>query len=375
MINGYVSQAVTLSTLAIRLALATQAGAAISMLASTLIERHGVPLHQAPSISIMRFINNGPVLSAFDLWSGGHWYRNSLIYTLLILLACTTSISQFTSTLLLWDIESGNVLGFPAEKDLDAGFSMNDYMEHFRTLLTQAPNYWASTPSTYNTFAEWSIGADALPDHAVDTGPTIRALLPITSNNDLLELEEYNGTASLFDARVSCVRPTIEDAAFNFDLQVLENFTGTLFPVSVPEEIERNSILSTTGIFPEGFPFTCRMDNMQVGKSFVVCALPRTAGGLINSLDPMNNKSLIHSLDPPDPGVGLWHASSSNGSGFQWPVLMGHTVLFWTRTPGENQASSNRSGGFDIAENGPWLEYTLRDTGDTWSVSACFDAL
>lgn len=323
----------------------------------------------------MRFINNGPVLSAFDLWSGGHWYRNSLIYTLLILLACTTSISQFTSTLLLWDIESGNVLGFPAEKDLDAGFSMNDYMENFRTLLTQAPNYWASTPSTYNTFAEWSIGADALPDHAVDTGPTIRALLPIMSDNDLLELEEYNGSASLFDARVSCVRPTIKDDAFNFDLQVLENFTGTLFPSSVPEEIERNSILSTAGVFPEGFPFTCRMDNMQVGKSFVVCALPRTAGGLINSLDPMNNKSLVHSLDPPDPGVGLWHASSRNDSGIQWPVLMGHTVLFWTRSPGENQTSSNHSSGLDIVEKGPWLEYTLRDTGDTWSVSACFDAL
>ncbi|KAF4545801.1 uncharacterized protein LTHEOB_5060 [Lasiodiplodia theobromae] len=241
----------------------------------------------------MRFINNGPVLSAFDLWSGGHWYRNSLIYTLLILLVCTTSISQFTSTLLLWDIENGNVLGFPVEKDLDAGFSMNDYMEHFRTLLTQAPNYWASTPSTYNTFAEWSISADALSDNAVDTGPTIRALLPITSDNDLLELEEYNGTASLFDARVSCVRPTIKDAAFNFDLQVLENFTGTLFPGSVPEVIERNSVL----------------------------------------------------------------------------------MLFWTRSPGENQTSSNRSGGFDIVEKGPWLEYTIRDTGDTWSVSACFDAL
>lgn len=66
MVDGWVGQAITLCTLAIRLAVATQASTAVAMLATISLEskrRGGVLLADAPAISLARYVNTGPLAS------------------------------------------------------------------------------------------------------------------------------------------------------------------------------------------------------------------------------------------------------------------------------------------------------------------------
>ncbi|KAF2137425.1 uncharacterized protein K452DRAFT_110925 [Aplosporella prunicola CBS 121167] len=80
MLNGWIGQAVTLSTIAIRLAVSIQAGTAVAMLASTSLEptRNGVLLRQAASLSLMRNTNTGPITSLWPFWKDFRWGKKYL---------------------------------------------------------------------------------------------------------------------------------------------------------------------------------------------------------------------------------------------------------------------------------------------------------
>lgn len=110
-VNGWIGQAVTLYTLTIRLVVATQASTAVAMLATITLEskrRGGVFLADAAAISLARYVNTGPLASIPRFWNYSTWF-NLGIFPLMVLLAICTLVSQFTSTLLLWDVRTGIV--------------------------------------------------------------------------------------------------------------------------------------------------------------------------------------------------------------------------------------------------------------------------
>ncbi len=114
------AQVVTVSTLAIRFAVATHAGLAIAMLACISVEwRDGVLLRQLPAMSVIQYANSGPIFSLLDFWKN----RNFVVFTMVACLACTSLISQFTSTILLSDVRSGSVLGRPTEHNVPFGIA------------------------------------------------------------------------------------------------------------------------------------------------------------------------------------------------------------------------------------------------------------
>lgn len=75
MLHGWIGQAIILSTIAIRLAIATQAPTAVSMLSAISLESsHKIPrgglLYQSAAVSLMRHSNTGPITSFWPFWKG-----------------------------------------------------------------------------------------------------------------------------------------------------------------------------------------------------------------------------------------------------------------------------------------------------------------
>lgn len=79
--------------------------------------QRGVALSEVPAPSVARYTNTGTIMSAVTFWRN----QNVQIFLVAALLTRTTLASQFVSTILLWDIWSGRVLGFATQTNLAVG--------------------------------------------------------------------------------------------------------------------------------------------------------------------------------------------------------------------------------------------------------------
>ncbi|KAK7734629.1 hypothetical protein SLS57_000326 [Botryosphaeria dothidea] len=331
MIHGWLGQVVTLSTLIIRLAVATQASTAISMLASICLESkclNGVALKDAPALSVSCYVNLGPLTTLAPFRSNLLRKPHARISILIFGITLTTLLSQFTSTLLLWDVRPGSALSFSTTEEIFVGFSMQNYLERFSDILTRSQNYWLASPQEYPAFAEFSEPAEITSPAVDDTGPSIRAFLPLGLEKHRTALAHYSGPASVLDTRVACVRPDMPYwdfsrprekhflagvvrssqvpglAASDPRLQALASAldkplkitrlrlqAACCEPCQVPEELGQALHINTT---EPGIPFNCSLENLQAQNdpTFVVCGLPYGAGGLISSVDPKQNRTL-----------------------------------------------------------------------------------
>lgn len=397
-LNEFVGQVVTLSTITIRLAVAIQAGTAVAMLAAVSLESSGKPcdgvlLQQTANYSIMRHSNTGPVTSVRQFWKNLEGLKGIRVFLIVAFLALSSLVSQFTSTLLLWDVRTREVRGFPSTNETRVGFSLQDYVDAFPASLSKDHDHWASAPRGFAPFAEWAERPTSLPDSVADTGPTVRALLPLDLQN--LPIASYEGTAALFDARVACVRPDIQDAAFRIgearrsdapDDRIL-TFSGYMSPGQLPEDLSDILRLSN-GAASE---FKCPLEGLLskgADSSAVVCGFPVGTGGLVNQFDPTNNETLENTLvtetrsnsSGTSYNVSHWTASSTADT-THWAVELGHSFIF-LRTRGLNEVPVPQDWqeqsrlNVSVHERGAWLEYKPRNSNDySITVSLCFDAL
>jgi hypothetical protein len=395
MVDGWVGQAITLSTLAIRLSVAAQAGAATAMLASISMEssRHGgVTLVDAPALSLVRYTNSGPVMTFPTFFRNARSVGRRVLPCVAASLALTTLISQFTSTLLLWDVRSGVLPGLPQSENITTGITMKAFTNRFATSFRKYQNYWTSS-AVYPMYAEWN-ELVVSPTSIVDTGPTIRALLPINSESDRSMLKDFSGMASVFDARVACVRPVISNwsfvekgdpvytgSSYSYGNAALKGFIRPSDPSS---ELEK--VLRYNENHPD-IPFECFVDDLSAaGTAIKICGLPTSAGGLINSLDPTTNSTLTYKLGyyPENPVLAnyptKWSASSPS-SNETWMVDLGHAFLVLQTAPS--------SIGLGFESNRDLIKFVLQDR-DHWvdfidpagtkangklSVTLCYDAM
>lgn len=341
MINGWLGQAVTLSTLAIRLAVTTQASTAVAMLAAISLESirsTGAPLAAIPPLSLSRYINTGPITSVPAFWSSSRLLKSGFVLPSITLLATCALTAQFTSTILFWDVRSGIAHGFPHTTNPPVGMDMAAYINRFWRYIDKGQNYWMSSPQTFLTFAEWNTKPSVHSNLSVDTGPTIRAFLLINSQADRSMVIDYHGDAAVFDARVACVRPTFNDWTFTKPIDghniPLEYFTGFARPRELTDEIAHALRYNSSG---PGIPFRCRYDDMDIHADpmFKICLLDYSAGGLINILDHSSNTSLHHFFNN-ETASGMYATETdvawvarSNDSTTEWPVEMGHTFLLF----------------------------------------------
>ncbi|KAK0708644.1 hypothetical protein B0H67DRAFT_557075 [Lasiosphaeris hirsuta] len=196
--RGWAPVTVTLCAAAIRTAVSLQAGVAISMIASVLLEKQYVKLGDSAFLSTIRAVSIQPVnLLVF----GGRSILQSLGLLGVPLLAITSLLaiaSTFTSSILLSDFGNINILG-------DFNTSVIGYgNESVKTTM----DIWRSPPVQYARFAEYTDEKSrATGPYIDDTGMTLRAPLPMAAGADRETLREYAGPANVFDHRVACVAP------------------------------------------------------------------------------------------------------------------------------------------------------------------------
>ncbi|KAK3347279.1 hypothetical protein B0T25DRAFT_298285 [Lasiosphaeria hispida] len=196
--RGWAPVTVTLCAAAIRTAISLQAGVAMSMIASVLLEKQYVKLGDSAFLSTIRAVSIQPVSLLFFGGRGVLRSLGLLGLPLLIITSLLAIASTFTSSILLSDFGNIIILG-------DFNTSMVGYgNESVETSM----DIWRSPPVQYGRFAEYTYdGSAATGQYIDDTGITLRVPLPMAAVAERETLREYAGPATVLDHRVACVAP------------------------------------------------------------------------------------------------------------------------------------------------------------------------
>ena len=191
------------------------------MLAGLAIERGSVLIMHLTSISAMRNVNNGSVYLTWCTYKAllkmERPWEQMFLPSMLILLFTTTILSQFTSTALLSDLSLTPMLGLPSSTILSSHFIYNTTDKTGPLHQKTRGSSWLRVPAFYPVFAESSNpGTEQVPA-VVDTGPTLRAFLSLAEQESRFNVSDYKGMATVFDSRMVCVRPELENPKVQLD--------------------------------------------------------------------------------------------------------------------------------------------------------------
>jgi len=207
----WVLRAITLTTLALRTTTSLDAGIATSMLAALLLERQGVQLSRLANVSILRSTDSPPHTLA--------WAARIDILTrplhklryLLVVLLLTTLTTQLASTVLLSDFADTVIPRIRTTSNSMIRFSYSATSGPIKFINTNQASYFGYL-ARFPRFAEYSEvpvqPAPAEERRFQDTGVTYRAFIPLPKEARE-QLRQYSGPATVLEAHVVCVRPTI----------------------------------------------------------------------------------------------------------------------------------------------------------------------
>ncbi|KAH6620131.1 hypothetical protein C7974DRAFT_226782 [Boeremia exigua] len=252
--NGWATRVVTVASVLIRLATAAQMGVFAALIAAWVLETTGASAEHLPMLSIIRTVNNGP---QSHIWNVFHSLRvgSRYIYSTIVVVAILDALAlQFTSTLLITDfkdtaIVAGNAL---------STFSGNEYSTIYYTAHEQyddeagsiqagnGVDFFQAGPAAYARFAEWAEEPQMGADYA-DTGATLRAFLPFGSSDTRSALRGYDGPATVVDARVRCVLPSIEIHNITF---MYESGSNSNYEIAIAGKVTTQG--SITGMIQGG---------------------------------------------------------------------------------------------------------------------------
>ncbi|KAK1673403.1 hypothetical protein BDP55DRAFT_730537 [Colletotrichum godetiae] len=262
MLNQHITQAITLSTVLLRITVTAQASIYTSLLAGVVLEKHGVPLFRVAEMCIIRCTNDGPFQLTWLLLPSA---RKAYMQTgLAILLLLTTLVVQFSSTILVSDLGTDNLVGNAKARKL------NVHMSGEVISLNRQMNNWISRPTAYVPFGELPSEANTMTDSQSsysDTGIVRRTFLPL-STSQMSTLRQYNGGAYGLESRFVCLRPSV--SAF---LSVTTPAPGT---DTVPFYLKVAGSLSYESMFREaGLSPTESCENGNCFPSSFNCSLPQ----------------------------------------------------------------------------------------------------
>ncbi|KAI1610864.1 hypothetical protein EDD36DRAFT_497743 [Exophiala viscosa] len=405
MLNDFAKQAVTISALVLRTAIACLGGVATAMIASISIEHHGVPLKDVAQVSIARFSNSGP-----DAFWRSMLFRNTFIEMpfrlLLILVFLTTLGSQFTSTILLSDLGQGTVITPSTTSTNTSGFSYADAeydahtveVENANSPFYTTPNYWTTDPTVFQSFAEYS-EAGYTSDGVDDTGLTLRAFLPFADTTARQLVREFQGMATVFDTRIVCTRPQMS----RLKMVMVDNDITGYTAVSMTGNLTTNASLPGLAATQPVVSFEC-----PLAAPFLICPpLNPSAGGLLSVLDPMNDAGVELSYTESEFGSvgqhgkllsrgGFWQAKDVSKN-YYWIVDIGNAYLvhngaavgggilnntgghYWLSTPSAGAWADIDYQGAAVGAGNPVELDPTCSVDECWKtsfrMSLCYDAL
>lgn len=272
MVTGWATRAVAISALVLRTAVDLQAAIASAILASLLMEsQNGLHLFHLAHISPMRSGTTGP-------WTLGNslleqFTRRSLrsvqnlhIYAMILCLLVTTSILQFSSTLLLSDLKIGPLKSHPYTSEVRTSISYSGDIEKI-----PRDSAWTTSPPVFPIFGEYSENYSEAVDSVTDTGVLLRAFLPFSTAEDRQRLASYEGNALVLDARVSCQAPVLTEFNATASLALNRQLRGVVAPTKETDSLRNISATS----------FDC---SVAWEGQISICQIGRSAGFYTGSL-------------------------------------------------------------------------------------------
>ncbi|RYP53572.1 hypothetical protein DL770_010987 [Monosporascus sp. CRB-9-2] len=212
-LNNWATRAVTLTSIALRIAVVTQGSVCLSMLAAIALEKSKVPLDSVGSISMVRAGGDKGLLPTLVDFAWPMLRRgprlDQLILPTVLLTAAIMALSQFISTALLSDVVLRLFPGY--NKTVQVGYDYAYYPDRgfFYTMVSSSSLWEANPPTSWPMFAEY-YEPPIVQDNVSDTGLSLRAFLPLAANERRL-VRNYSGMALVLDSRVTCQRPVLED--------------------------------------------------------------------------------------------------------------------------------------------------------------------
>jgi hypothetical protein len=299
MVNGWATRAVALSTLILRTAVDVQAAIACAILASLLIESEsGMHLFQLATISPMRSGTTSPWTLANSLFanftsSSFRYRKNYHIGIMAVCLLVTTSILQFSSTILLSDLKLGPLVGHPAVSEARTSISYSGEVEKI-----PRDSAWTTNPPLYPTFGEYSEAPVGVEDGMTDTGVLLRAFLPFGTAEARQRLAHYEGNALVLDARVSCQAPMLTQFNETASTALNRQLVGVVAPSQKSDTFK--SITAT--------PFDCAV---AWERQASICQIGQPTGSLTGSLASQFTESTTH-------GTAFLVIDASSRKGSEW---------------------------------------------------------
>ncbi|KAI8955157.1 hypothetical protein F4801DRAFT_602814 [Xylaria longipes] len=199
------AQAITLSSLLLRVIVSAQAASCTSLLAALFLERRAVRASQLPHFSVARGINDGPrALLQMIIGSGTRHMLITVEAFLMLILTLTMLGLQFSSTVLIDDLQPRVVVDVAKPTTLNASFTQDAFVDLWNAFKFSGP--------VFATYGEVLSNNTAAPDSGgvSDTGLKQRALLPLENSENRTTIRSYKGPAVVANSRVACMPPSLE---------------------------------------------------------------------------------------------------------------------------------------------------------------------
>jgi len=333
-LSGWTMSVVAICSALLRICLVTQVAICCKMVATLAFEKKCVLLQDAAAMSIYRYSATDPYAMIFPVVRGTRVGKKPLGIILLALLSFVTVLSQFISTILFSDIGFGNI---PRRSE-------NVSLAYMTVNGIPAGNYprFRQKPSVFPRFAErtskhFLISHNATGPGISDTGPTMRALLPLPSLQRS-SLVYYHGMAALINSQVLCTAPSVDQLRYD------TNNDSMLATLSVPMlqealdsgQFEDQGSFLKTGIKLPTFTVNCRLLSPNITRDFLCPALPH-----------------------PD-----YYGNNSNSFILDYEAVAGYPMKWWlaVRYTNSNPDPSNNTG-IDLTT----LSYLYKKDGYTFN--------
>ncbi|KAF4819720.1 hypothetical protein CGCSCA5_v004498 [Colletotrichum siamense] len=369
--SDWTSRAITVSAAVIRVVLSLQMGVFTAMVASLMIEQAGVPFGSAPLVSLLRAIPASPhnlvTFTNFNLpWRASATYAFAVVVAIIL-----TSVSQFTSTILLSDLGSVNITS--PQQSVNMSYN-NQYTGGPKDTL-YGSKLWHSSPGTYFRFAEHPRISARQSDNLEDTGRILRAFLPFASEYSRMRLRHYHGPAMVTDSRVVCLRPTLNNVTFSFASKASQD-NAYLTDVFVRGNLTFNDYEDIADLplkFLNGmWSFNCVVPTIQgttaLNWQASICSVD---GGALNPGALLSTPRIVPGLTSYMTHTFLVFNSTGEAVGWREAVQQSGSentdTHMWDASLGDlNWISSS---------NTIWSSFQSRDNGVGMAASACFKNL
>jgi hypothetical protein len=186
----------------------------------------------------------------------------------MLLTTLTTFSLQFSSTILLSDLQDLVILGDLNRTQVPSLFRADED----GAFVLQGGTNMASEPQIFAVFAETQSVFDTMPNEngLSNTGLIQRSFLPFSMKENRTSIRKYSGNAMIMNSKVACIRPQI-DATFGQGHDPTSHF-GFIVGKQYRGLGLRNAGIDTEAVCDSSecdeFPFTCAVPSILAGSGF-----------------------------------------------------------------------------------------------------------